>query len=207
MTKLLTILLFLFLSSDSFAQTIAVKAGLQTSTHLWNGVVDGAELKPGFHVGATAAFPIRKDFSFETGLLLMTKGHKSTDDFFGPELKVNISTLYLDIPLTAKFTSEVGNMKAYFQVGPYLSMGFVGKARLETTQLGQTTTEEVDVEWGSDVDGAFNRVGLGLFSGAGIEFNRIQAGLFFGLGLNDVSKNRHHRVIGISLGYVLSEGK
>lgn len=213
-TKLLTVLLLFFLSLDSFTQTIAAKAGLNLSTMLIkdNNSSNDPSLQPGFHLGATADFPISDVLSFETGVLLMTKGYnQSLVSLFG-QSEIKFNTLYLDIPLTAKASFEFGKMKAYGQLGPYLGIGLTGKGRLETTILGETTIEEERLEWGDDEIG-FKRLDLGLFAGAGIEFNRIQVGLFYSLGLIDISVSdaaglkANNRVLGISLGYVLSEGK
>ena len=114
---LLQILMMLVVcSTSSFTQTLSVKAGLNLSNFF---VKDDHETysedykwRSGIHVGAIAEIPIRNMLSFETGLLLSTKGHREMveDTFLGETIKLKASTrlYYLDIPINAKVSIPAG---------------------------------------------------------------------------------------------------
>lgn len=187
--------------TESFAQTFGIKAGLNLSNMLVknNDYTDSDDFKmnPGFHIGPTAEFEINKMLSFETGLLLSTKGFK--ESYGGETYKLNL--LYLDIPLAAKATFGIGSTKIYGIFGPYIGVGLSGKSKYEFE--GESIEE--DIKFGSDEDeDDLKRLDFGLTIGAGVEFNALQIGLNYGLGLANISTyadKASNRVLGISLGY------
>jgi hypothetical protein len=173
---------------------------------------DDFKMNPGFHIGATAEFPLAGMISFETGLLLSTKGFKIGEEetFFGETIKteMKMNLLYLDVPLTAKAKFDLGGAKIYGVFGPYAGMGLTGKIKVEATFDGETVTEEEDIQWGSDEDESdLKRLDFGLIMGAGVEINSIQIGLTYGLGLANISPVTdggsiiNNRVLGLSVGY------
>ena len=208
LVKLLIVVFIVTMVSESFAQTFGVKAGLNLSNQLFkdddNTYSEDFKMNPGFHIGTIAEFPITEIFSFETGLLLSTKGFRFSreETFLGETIELihknNLNNL--DIPLTAKVSFNVGGAKIYGAIGPYLGMGLFGKIKA-------TETEEADIEWGSDDKADYKRFDFGLFAGAGVEINSIQIGLSYGFGLANISSVTEHgskinnRVLGISVGY------
>lgn len=212
--KLLIVVIGFTMTTESYAQTFGVKAGLNLSNMLVEDdddtYSDDFKVNPGFHVGATAEFPITELFSFETGLLLSTKGFKVSEEetFMGETVKYEskLNLIYLDIPLTAKASFDLGGARIYGVFGPYIGMGLSGKSKFEITAMGETETDEEDIKWGSDEDD-FKRLDLGLTMGAGVEISSIQIGLSYGLGLANISTNADggskisNRVLGISVGY------
>lgn len=197
------------LTTESYSQTFGVKGGLNLSNmHMKDNdetYDDNNKMNPGFHLGATAEFPITEMFSFETGLLLSTKGAKQSYKYGGGVMHESINLFYLDIPLTSKATYDIGDTKIYGVFGPYLGMGLSGKLKYEET--GGTATTE-DVKWGSSSsDDDLKRFDYGLIFGTGVEINSIQIGLSYGLGLANISsefsngKKIKNRVLGISAGY------
>ena len=132
---------------------------------------DDFKMKPGFHVGVTAEFPFSDMVSFETGLLLSTKGYKISEEesIMGETIKIEgkANLLYIDIPLTAKATFDVGGAKLYGTFGPYLGFGLSGKSKTEVSGGGESETEEEDVKWGSGDDDDLKRLDFGLTIGAG----------------------------------------
>ena len=174
-------------------------------------------MRTGFHIGATAEFPLTEIFSLETGLLISTKGviYKQllTEEDMDFEYKFNLSPLYLDIPVTAKASFDIGGgAKIYGVFGPYAAIGLSGKIKQEESINGATTSEEIDIEWGSDIESSnFKRMDFGLIMGAGVELNSIQIGLNYSLGLANISPQTNvkvnNRVLGISVGYKFGEKK
>ena len=90
--------------------------------------------------------------------------------------------------------------------GPYAAIGLSGKIKQEESINGATTSEEIDIEWGSDIESSnFKRMDFGLIMGAGVELNSIQIGLNYSLGLANILPQNNvkfrNRVLGISFGY------
>lgn len=212
----LLILVFAFsAATETIAQTFGVKAGLNLSNMLVKDdddtYSDDFKMKPGFHVGVTAEFPFSDMVSFETGLLLSTKGYKISEEesIMGETLKFEgkANLLYIDIPLTAKATFDVGGAKLYGTFGPYLGFGLSGKYKSEVSGGGESETEEEDVKWGSGDDDDLKRLDFGLTIGAGLALNAIEVGVSYNLGLANVSPysdggyKENHRVIGVSVAY------
>lgn len=200
----LLILVFAFsAATETIAQTFGVKAGLNLSNMLVKDdddtYSDDFKMKPGFHVGVTAEFPFSDMVSFETGLLLSTKGYKESEG----DAKFNANLLYIDIPLTARTTFDVGGAQIYGTFGPYLSMGLSGKYKYEDGDI----SEDNDVKWGSGDDDDLKRLDFGLTIGAGLALNAIEVGVSYNLGLANVSSytdngaKQSHRVVGVSVAY------
>lgn len=212
--KNLSLIVLLIITTASYAQIFGVKAGLNLSTMLLKdndgNYSDDFKMNPGFHVGVTGEFPLTEMFSFETGLFLSTKGLKTTqvDVALGvtTETKAKMNLLYLDIPLTAKASFDIGSTKIYGVLGPYLGMGLSGKNKYEITEVGETRTGENNISWGSG-ENDYKRLDFGLTAGTGVEIKSIQIGMFYSLGLANISHHSENgsefsnRVLGISVGY------
>jgi hypothetical protein len=216
LVKLFVVVIALTMTTELFAQNFGLKGGLNLSNMLMKDdedtYSDDFKMKPGFHIGATAEFPLSDMLSFETGLLLSTKGYKmseeDTDDGETYKYEVKLNLLYLDIPLTGKATFDVGGAKIYGVFGPYVGMGLSGKTKSEYTDDGETETYEDDIEWGSDEEKSeLKRLDFGLTMGAGVEINSIQIGLTYNMGLANISPYTedgfkiNNRVLGLSVGY------
>ena len=147
-------------------------------------------------------------FSFETGLLLSTKGFKLNEKENNSEYKMKMNLFYIDIPLTAKASFDVGGAKVYGVLGPYLGIGLSGKGKTEYSYDGETETDEEEIKWGSNEDeDDLKRLDFGLTMGAGVEINSIIFELSYDLGLaniatiTDDSFTINNRVLKISAGY------
>ena len=177
---------------------------------------DDFKMRPGFNIGATAEFPLSEMFSFETGLLLSTKGfnYSLEETEMGETIKLewNTNLLYLDIPFLAKSSFDLGyDKKIYGTFGPYVGVGISGKSKIKATFEGETETDEETIEWGSDKESSdFKRLDFGLTIGAGVEINSVLIGLNYSLGLANISPNTdngnmiNNRVLGLSVGYKFS---
>ena len=207
---------------ESFSQKYGIKAGLNFSNMLDKNndetFSDDYQTLLGFHFGPTAEFKIDKTYTFETGLLLSSKGFKAEMEelYEGGlmEVSAKISLLYLDIPLNFKAGYDLGGAKIHGLFGPYLGIGLTGKAKYKVSYQGETVNEDIDIEWGSDPDEAyFRRFDFGFNIGAGVEFNAFQIGLNYSVGIANISpyseggyKNKN-RVFNISLGYRFAKNK
>lgn len=198
--KLLSFAFVIALSTSSFAQTFGVKAGLNLSNIMVkvNGkkTSDDNKLKPGFNIGGTANFEINDKFSFETGLGLSTKGstHKVGD------IRSSSNLLYIDIPLTAKMSFDMGGAKLYGILGPYCAIAVAASSKYDKTST------KIDIGSDKTKDG-LTRFDYGLLVGAGVEIEAIQVGLTYGYGLGnvipggDADFKMNNRLLALSVGY------
>lgn len=205
--KLLAVVVLCGIATELYAQEYGIKAGLNLaniySTLNGNVVSDNYEINTGFHIGLTAEYPIAKSISFETGLMLSTKGYSVKEDGFLADYSSTTNLYCFDIPLTAKAAYKIGGIKVFANVGPYVGIGLSGKVSSDGNVLGISGSTESDVEWGDEGD--FERLDYGLTFGAGVEFGKISVGASYGLGLADISPSSYvetnNRVTSISLGY------
>lgn len=209
LVKLLILVLVVTMTTESYAQKFGIKAGLNLSNMLIkdDGTTysDDFKLKPGFHVGVVADFEFTDMFSFETGLLVSTKGYKYKKDVLGVTYEAKANLLYLDIPLTAKASFDLGEAKVFGLFGPYVGVGLSGK---EIAKAGDEKTEN-KIEWGSEKGKSdLKRFDFGLAMGAGVGFNAIQVGFTYNLGLANISPitdggaKIKNKVMAISLAYM-----
>ena len=106
LAKILVVVIVCTMTTDLFAQNFVVKGGLNLSNMVTKDdddtYSDDFKMRPGFHVGAAVEFPINEMFSFETGLLLSTKGFQTSEEetYDGEILKYEqkLNLLYFDIP-------------------------------------------------------------------------------------------------------------
>lgn len=211
-TKMLIVIIAITMATESYAQIFGIRAGLNLSNMLDKDdegtYSNDFKMKPGFNVGSTVEFPINEMFSFESGLLLSTKGYKLSgkDSYEGEtwEYKESINLLYLDIPLSGKAYFDFKGTKVYGAFGPYLGFGLSGKYKYE--EPGDSDKE--DIKFGSDKEkDDLKRLDYGLTIGAGVELNSIQIGLSYDLGLANISTytdggaKTSNRVLALSVGF------
>jgi hypothetical protein len=211
-TKLFIVILLFTISLESFAQSFGIRAGMNLSTVLCKDD-DGTysnnyKMRPGFNVGAIALFPINKTFSFEPGLLLSTKGYKEKYSEPGYEETENFNLLYIDVPLNVKASFDVGSVKLFGMLGPYIGIGVSGKDKYKGTESGQSFSDSYTVKWGSDADNDdLKRLDFGATIGAGVDIKSFQISISYDLGLANVSSFTDYgtkvknRVLAISVGY------
>jgi hypothetical protein len=205
--KFLIVVLMLGWSVHSFAQvTFGVRAGFNMSTMLskdndYNYSDEmNFKMKPGFNVGPTLDCPISGMFSFETALLLSTMGVKSEYDYGGGNTKETLSLLYLQLPLTARATFDVGSTKLFGALGPYLGYGLSGKWTSDAY-------DDEDVKWGTGTEDHFKRFDAGLHIGAGVMVKIIEISLTYDLGLANIASDTENgtkdmnRLLALNLGY------
>ncbi len=197
-TKLFVVVFLITISTSSFAQSLGIKGGLNLTNMILKG--DGwsqsNDMKPGFHIGLTAEFPLNEMFSLEPAVLLSTKGYKYSE----PGYDESVNALSIDIPLTGKASYDIGSFIIYGAFGPYIGIGLSGKYKT-------SDSPDYTLQWGSSSDDDLKRVDFGLVFGAGVEINAIQVGISYDLGLiniyptTDGGTKINNRVLAISAGY------
>jgi Outer membrane protein beta-barrel domain len=207
-------------ASESFAQTFGIIAGYNLSNLTdieppYNGNqhrgVEEYKMKSGFNAGVTVEFPTKDWFSIDMGLILSTKGSKTSqqNSSYQPpsgSKTTNITgtrnLVYLDIPLTIKAYSNAGYAKIYGAFGPYIGIGLGGKWNtIETNNLNGGAYSSSSNSFDN-----LNKLDFGLTAGAGVSIYSFQIGLSYGYGLSNISSYSpviiRNRVLGISVGYI-----
>ena len=195
------------------AQKLGVKAGLNLSNILikdnFDTYTDNNKLSPGFNAGVTVEFSSVGIFGFETGLMLMTKGFRYEEKGADYNFSEKANVYYIDVPITAKATFDVGGPKIYALLGPFVGVGITGKYKWDDTYMGYTDSGTETVTWGSDADNDdFKRLDYGIIGGAGAQINSIKLEITYGLGLANISAYTEdgfmlkNRVISLSVGYI-----
>lgn len=213
-SKLIIVATLVAFTSASFAQTFGFKTGLNLSNIKVQSDDDGLKYEgkmiPGFHLGTTAEFIVSKSFSFETGILVSTKGLKENADYGdGNKINAKVTLYYLDIPLNAKGSFEItGGKKLFYALGPYIGIGLYGNDYVKETYDGLTEKSRSDIKWGTDEDeDDLKRLDYGLSFGTGVELKAISLGVSYSLGLANISPYTEYgfkmtnRVLAFSLGY------
>lgn len=211
-TKILMVVALAAFSFNSFAQTFGVQAGLNLASA--KGKQGGEDMKDytkmiiGFNVGGTVEFPLSDAFAVQSGLILNTKGVKIEVDEDGYKYENKSTVTYLDIPINAKYSLDLGGNKLYFAAGPYVAFALKGKYDVEQSDGVDTYSASGDLEIGSDEEkDDLKRMDFGLNIGAGMEFGAIGVGVQYGLGLTnltpggDSDNSQKNRLISISLAY------
>lgn len=190
---------------------LSVKAGIN-----FNGVsgegTSGLKRNIGFHAGVGYEMQLGDIFFVEPGVFFDTMGAKFSEERTAvgittkTESKTNIYAI--SVPVLARVKFQVGDdMTAFFNAGPYMSVGLSGKTKFESTttsSLGSLTVEkkDSDIEFG---DKGMNRFGFGLHFGAGVTIKRFIIGAGYDLGLTETAKDSKQKAnaFKITLGYTL----
>lgn len=210
----LVALLGLFGLQANAQNGLSVKAGLSINngsvSYEGNSYEDysyNVNSKVGFHLGVGYEIPFNERFSFETGLILDSRGYNlgyEEEKGYGYTYKVvdvnaSVSIYSFTIPALAKGRIEVGNdINLFANVGPYANIILSGK------QTVGNVSETIKFD---DKEQLFfkKRFNLGLHIGAGVEYKNYVAGLGYDLGLTNLAdrdnvKSKLH-TFKISVGY------
>ncbi len=176
---------------------LRIKGGLNLSNQFERDdeeIYHGSLIKPGFHLGITTEFQFSEIFSFETGLLISTKGYRyDYQSFYGDIRDLtyfksigSVNLVYLDIPLMVKFYfNPKAPQKLYGILGSYISVGIGGTDKGKDTDLDDGSIEKFsnNITFGYNDEAWYNLFDFGLIAGIGADFNRYQIGLAYNFGL------------------------
>lgn len=194
-TVVFSLLFSLMAASGSLnAQTIGLKAGMNMMSMkmIWYNGLDfkNQEFKAGANLGITAEFPLKDQLSLETGLVISQKGmkfkHEQIYQTFTSHEELEFSMLYIDIPLTAKGSIQLDNLKFYGLFGPYLGMGHTGEISIHSDAVG--SEEDITAKMWGDQNSYYDRLEVGMIIGAGYQFKKLDIGIQYDLGLSNIVK-------------------
>ncbi len=200
LTKLLMILALITFSTMANAQVQhGLRAGLNLSKQLLqvdgNEALDDMKMQPGGHLGFVMDITVKEPFSVETGLILNTKGYGRKYELGDYDVKEYNYLLYLDVPINAKLTFDLGGPKFYLTAGPYFAFGLFGKGGAIGDNGTTKETEEWDFTWGKEEDLSHKHLDIGLGFGGGFQFGGFVIGANYGFGLRNISTLSDYDVV------------
>lgn len=214
-TLLITVAL-LSISSFSYSQMrFGAKAGLNLANVSIDADDDVPDTKmlPSFHIGGILDYSVNDFLAIQPGLMVSGKGYKYEETYVYPLIgtvntEFKLKPIYIDIPVMIFLRKDVGGLKIFGGLGPYMGIGIAGKYE---TIIGDET-DDGDIEWGSDDNESdLKRGDFGLAFGGGIEASGLLFSINYELGLsnNDPAGSSDYkssnRVLGISIGYLFGE--
>lgn len=176
-----------------------------------------------FHLGGVAEYSLSDVFALEGGLQISGKGAKQENTTAVSSATV-ISTnstnpIYLEIPINAVYSLNLGSMNLNLFAGPYLSFGIAGSDESNYSVSGTLPAgvsfkdETTTIKYGSDLMSDYSSTDFGLNIGAGIEVSKFQARLQYGLGLTGIEPisisgfSIKNRVLSLGVGYMFGDKK
>ena len=195
------------------AQEISIRGGLNHSQYqnIVNGDVInavGIKFNPGFVAGPVFELPVTNVFSFESGILLTSKGEKSSYDFPGSTVLNKEKLYYAEIPFLCKVYVPVNKIKIFVLAGPYFAEALHGKRK---NVIIENSAEEIlaqhDIFWG-DGFAEYGRFDSGLKFGIGLRYQKWQLGVNYCLGLKNFRSTENmvetrNRTVEFNLSYAL----
>ncbi len=143
--KWLVVIVFLLLAGFT-AQAQGISFGLRGGFDLQNingkdntGDELDLDLAPRFNAGVVVEIPVAPDFFLQPGLLFTTKGAKTSEEFLGQNLEMDLNIAYLELPISFLYKPQLGNGRFLLGFGPYLGYGIGGKAKYTINSI---STEE-----------------------------------------------------------------
>jgi hypothetical protein len=172
---------------------------------------DDKKPKLGFELGGVVDYSLFNGVSLEGGMLFAFKGLNMKEKHGDDWEKYNINLFYITIPLTGKYTYDLGKLKVYGQLGPYFGIGLAGKEKWAIKVDGDKDSDSETIDWGTDEEDDFlRRMDVGLMLGLGvILFDNLQAGISIEPGFANISSYRddgvkiHNFFFGLSAVYFL----
>jgi hypothetical protein len=175
--------------------------------------IENKKPKLGFELGGVVDYSLFKGVSLEGGLLFAFKGVNQKDKHGDDWIKVHTNLFYIIIPITGKYTYDLGKIKVYGQLGPHFGIGLAGNVKMSSKIDDDRDSDSDAIEWGTDEeDDDLRRMDVGLTFGLGaILFDKLQAGITLEPGLANISSYRdddtkvHNFFFGLTAVYFLGK--
>ena len=154
---------------------------------------DDRKPKLALHMGGVIQYNLMDALALEGGLLFSFKGVKYKGSDLGYDYKEAYNLFYMVIPITAKYTFDLGSISIYGQAGPYIGIGLAGKYKWEDEYYDDEAHTET-IEWGTSASNDdLKRPDFGITIGAGVVvFGNLQAGIYLEKGLANISPYTHN---------------
>jgi opacity protein-like surface antigen len=222
MKKISLLFMSFIIVMTTHAQILIPKAGI-TLSKIQAEVSQGMKSKLGFTIGLAYNHPINEILSLQPELSFVQKGYlqdySQNEDGFSIDSKGKFTVSYLEIPLLAKASFDVGSdIKIYMNAGPAIGIGLGGKYEADYTFsfMGDTDSISLDgkIKFGdsddSDEETLYldNQLEFGLQVGCGIMVtDKIMIDLRYGHSLSsmtdesDDAVETRNRVVQLTFGY------
>lgn len=195
----------LYSSNGEEGLSFGIKAGVNFAGFSGKGAKD-LNGKIGYNVGVFAEYTLPASIYVLTGLDFTAKGAKIEEKDDGDMYKVTYSPLYLQLPIHIGYKVVLAeNINLGIHAGPYLAYGIGGKVKMKYTSSERDTEKEDENFFGSEKDGGFKSLDLGLGFGADLEFGKYRIGLGYDLGLSNIGRDKDYPIknknLSINIGY------
>lgn len=210
--KLLTLLLLLAFTFNSYAQSIGPKAGINIASWAGDDIFDDYGSTIGLQFGAVAVIPVSDKFAIQPELVNLQKGSSLELDFLGDKIETTSTLNYFEIPILARITVTEGPTQVFINAGPSIGFGLSGTVKSEAG--GEETEEDIDF----DEDG-LSSFDFGIAVGGGVQFEAgpghffVDVRYLLGLaGLDDTEPEEDqidvfNRGLGASVGFLFPIGQ
>lgn len=184
----------LAMTATANAQIGFIVRGGYNGANLKGGAVE-TKMRSGFRIGAAGDITVYNGgmsrISIQPGIDFSTKGAKMTekDPLEKASVDVNFNLNYIDIPVLANFSFDLGNnLGVFVNAGPYLGFGIGGNTKVSGEAEGISGNFNVKEDPFGD-KGFLKRFDWGAQVGAGVEYGKIQLGLGTQFGFGDLAKS------------------
>jgi hypothetical protein len=226
MKKIVVLFAIICLPILSYAQFSAgISAGSNISTMSINlRDLSTFRINPtvGYNANVIIDFKLNPGLSISTGLSISRKGFNQHIKYFympGLDTTADMSTelTYLELPITLKFNTTLGQINIFYGFGPYISYGLNGKITTEIT--GRNNETLIDkVKWNKSRDfqsglvntygyANLNRLDIGLGSIVGLKYKNVFISASYQYGLKNLmweyyqDEKMSNSCLSISFGY------
>ncbi|MCQ2975838.1 MAG: PorT family protein [Bacteroidales bacterium] len=198
MKKILAIITILISTlSASYAQDFGFRAGFNLAKHI-SDASSNTIIKPGLNLGLIVDINLIDDLYLRPGFEFTMKGNRQK--VVGTEHKWRINQNYFQIPIDIAYKLGINkNFDIDFQAGPFMGIGFCGKAKFKDDN-GNTTDHKTFKS-----DGTYKRFDFGLNFGAGVDIDQFYFGMGYDLSLLNLTDNTRYKqkngVLMFNVGY------
>lgn len=107
------------MAQTQFGATLGLNMGSFSSS---NGTSETTDTKIGFGIGGVVSFPLNDMMDLKTGAVLIQKGGKESEDFFGTTIESSIDMMTLTIPIFISYNLSKEDAKPYVFGGPEIGL-------------------------------------------------------------------------------------